>query len=139
MAVIDAVPGIEISICINGQPVKEYEDSDQEVDGPLASTTAVKYIEAISDREFTIKVTVHPAFDEHKGTREDLLINAKVDGKWVAGHYRDCAANNKFIPWNTVLDGMVQIEAGRETIRAFTFTTVDIGLSTNHTSKQWEC
>ncbi|KFY34976.1 hypothetical protein V494_06311 [Pseudogymnoascus sp. VKM F-4513 (FW-928)] len=126
MAVIDAVPGLEVSVCINGQPVNEYEDSGEEIDGPLASKTVVKYIEATSDAEFTINVTIDPAFDAHRGTRDDLLVDAKIDGKWVAGRYRDCTANNERTNWTTVLDGIRDYEADRQTIRAFKFTTVEI-------------
>ncbi|KFY08056.1 hypothetical protein V492_06572 [Pseudogymnoascus sp. VKM F-4246] len=126
MAVIDAVPGLEISVCINGQPVNEYEDSGEEIDGPLASKTVVKYIEATSDTEFTIKGTVRPAFDEHRQTRDDLFVSAMIDGKWVDGVCRDCTKNSEHIPWNVVLDGVRGNAAGRGTIKAFTFTTVEI-------------
>ena len=132
MAVIDTVPGVEVFILINGQPVEEYEDSGEEVNGPLASKTAVKYIEAISDTEFTIKATVHPAFDKHRRTRDDLVVDAKVDGKWVGGRFRNCTRHKIFTPWNMVLEGMLDNVPGRETISAFTFTTVEIGLFTNH-------
>ncbi|OBT84583.1 hypothetical protein VE02_06329 [Pseudogymnoascus sp. 03VT05] len=126
MAVIDAVPGVEVSICINAQPVREYEDADEVIDGPLASETVVKYIEAISDAQFTINVTVHPTFDEHRRTRDDLLAQAKVDGKWVDGRFRDCAIHERFTPWNMLVEGIINHEVGRETISAFTFTTVEI-------------
>ncbi|KFY72116.1 hypothetical protein V499_07733 [Pseudogymnoascus sp. VKM F-103] len=126
MAVIDAVPGVEVSVCVNSHPVKEYEDTDEIIDGPLASTTVVKYIEAISDTQFTINITVHPAFDEHRQTRDDLLVNAKVDGKWVDGRFRDCTKHEKFTPWTMPVVGMVNNEPGRETISAFMFTTVEI-------------
>lgn len=132
MAVIDAVPGVEVFVCVDAQPVKEYEDADEVIDGPLASKTVVKYIEAISDTQFTIKVTVHPAFDEHRRTRDDLLTIAKVDGRWVDGRFRDCAINKRFTPWNMLVEGMVNNEHGRETSSAFTFTTVEIGLFANH-------
>lgn len=134
MAVNDAVPGIEVSILINGKPVEEYEDSGEEIDGPLASKTVVKYIEALSDTEFTINTDAFPAFDEYQEKRDDILVDTRIDGLWVAGRFRRYANSDKSAPWNIRLRGASGMNgAGRPTIRAFKFTAIEIGKSANHT------
>jgi hypothetical protein len=133
MAVIDAVPGVEVSIWIDGQPVKEYEDADEEVDGPLAPNAVVKYIEAISDTEFTIKPTVRPAFWAYRQTAYDLAFIVQVDGKRVAGTFWQAAHASHFVPWDFPLEGFYSTDAiGRPTLRPFKFAEVEIGWLTIH-------
>ncbi|ELR02078.1 hypothetical protein VC83_08547 [Pseudogymnoascus destructans] len=126
MAVIDAVTGLEVSIWINGQPGKEFEDASEEVDGPLASKTVVKYIEAISDTEFGVKVSVLPTFEEHRQTEDDLVVLAKVDGKWSAGRFMAFGRSDTR-PWNALLGGISGVdETGKGTLRPFRFAVVNI-------------
>lgn len=132
MAVIDAVPGVKVSICINGQPVEEYEDSGEEIDGPLASKTVVKYIEAISDAEFTINTTALPAFEKHRKTRDDILVDTKIDGTWVRGRFQRYAKPNSSAPWSIPMEGVSGVNgAGKSTISAFKFTAIEIGKFAN--------
>lgn len=127
MAVVDAVPGVEVSIWINGQPVTEYEDVGEEVDGPMAPKTVVKYIEAISDTEFGVNVSVLPIFKEHKQTKDDLLIKAKVDGRWDAGRFMKFGKSNTR-PWKVLLEGVTGADVlGKGTMSPFKFAAINIG------------
>lgn len=57
MAVLDGVPGIEVTIQVNGQDVVEYDDPDaSELDAPCP--TLSKYIECIDGTEFVIQYKV---------------------------------------------------------------------------------
>lgn len=57
MAVLDKIPGIEVTVQINGQDVVEYDDPDaSELD--KSCPTSSKYIESIDDAEFTIQYKV---------------------------------------------------------------------------------
>lgn len=85
MAVLDEVPGIEVTIQIDGQNVTEYYDphasnSDSEDDSgcPVVS----KYIEAIDDAEFSIRMAIDDdvyAWDCHY-----LFATTNVDGYSMA-------------------------------------------------------
>lgn len=126
MAILDALPGVEVSILTNGQSVEEYVDADEVVDGPLASKTVVKYIEAISDAEFTVKRTVLDSFRLHKQKVDDLLFQVKLDGKWAAGSYWENAS--LFAPDIYQIAGFYNRDAtGRSTINHFKFAEVEIG------------
>ncbi|KFY91498.1 hypothetical protein V498_05436 [Pseudogymnoascus sp. VKM F-4517 (FW-2822)] len=125
MAILDTLPGVEVSILTNGQTVEEYVDADEVVDGPLASKTVVKYIEAISDAEFTVKRTVLDSFRLHKQKVDDLLFQVKLDGKWAAGSFWENA--NLFAPDIYQIAGFYNRDAtGRSTINHFKFAEVEI-------------
>lgn len=127
MAVIDTVPGVNVSIWIDGKPVKEYEDASEEADEPLAAKTAVRYIESISDTEFAIHVSVLPTFEGHRQTNDDILVKAKVDGKWRTGRFMPFW-NSDTRPWNTLLEGISGVDAsGHGTVSLFKFAAINIG------------
>lgn len=50
MAVLDILPGVEVAVTVNGLPLKEYTDHDQEE----PTNTVTRYIEAVSGTEFAI-------------------------------------------------------------------------------------
>ncbi|KFZ08013.1 hypothetical protein V502_09600 [Pseudogymnoascus sp. VKM F-4520 (FW-2644)] len=127
MAVIDTLPGVDISISINGQSVKEYEDAGEEAGGPLGPKTVVKYIEAISDTEFAIKASVLPAFRVHRQSIYDLAFQVDVDGKWAAGRCYLDAIDEAYSPWNSQIEGFYSNDAtGRSTVNPFKFADVEI-------------
>lgn len=133
MAILDALPGVEVSILINGQSVEEYVDAGEEVDGPLASKTVVKYIEAISDAEFAVKASVLPAFRVHMQAMSDLAFQVYIDGKWAAGCCWEDEINNVHTFWNQRIDGFHNKDAtGRSTINHFKFADVEISWFTIH-------
>ncbi|KAI1428551.1 hypothetical protein F5Y12DRAFT_711187 [Xylaria sp. FL1777] len=86
MAVLDEVPGIEVSILVNGQKAIEYVDphaSKLDLDGHLKYPVVTKYIESIDDAEFSVKLAVDDdvyAWDEIK---HGLAIKVEVDGSLI--------------------------------------------------------
>ncbi|OBT76398.1 hypothetical protein VF21_03624 [Pseudogymnoascus sp. 05NY08] len=127
MAILEAVPGVDVSILINGQLIEEHIDADEEVEGPLAPKTVVRYIEAISDAEFAVKASVLPAFRENKQAVDDLVFHVKVDGKWAAGIIWQSAVGNIHSPWNSNIEGFYCDDAtGRSTVNPFKFSDVEI-------------
>lgn len=88
MAILPAAPGLVAEICVDNQPLEEYEDDDElEVEpGPAgeyqASRTVSKYIKSTSDKEFFIRVTVQPGyvFD-----CSGLEVRLEIDGKMAQG------------------------------------------------------
>lgn len=50
MAVSDEIPGLEVTITVNGKPLKEYEDTTLREE----ERTVTRYIEAVSGQEFKV-------------------------------------------------------------------------------------
>lgn len=89
MAIQDHVPGLEVAVCINGKPLEEYDNDEEEEAKPglqseafryQAARTVTKYIESVSDQEFAIQLTIGPPF---KMDYACLSIDVHIDGKKV--------------------------------------------------------
>jgi hypothetical protein len=87
MAVLNGLEGIEVTICVDGQALHEYNDDEIEVQtGAVgayqASKTVSKYIEAATGKEFAIKMTVKSPYKMDCPT---LCFYCDVDGMEVGG------------------------------------------------------
>jgi hypothetical protein len=74
---LEAVPGIDALIKVNGLNATEYINNDEVTAGPYQ---VVRYIEAVPDAEFTIKGAIHKTF-QHWDT--DLAVAYYVDGQFA--------------------------------------------------------
>lgn len=77
MAVLDELPGVEVSIEVDGEPLKEYEDADRE----QAAETVVRYVEATSEAAFKIKFAVKNEAKTFLGDR--LAFRVYIDGNFA--------------------------------------------------------
>jgi len=79
MAVLDGLPGLEVEIVVNGQPLKEYTDTfvDEE-----EAKTVIKYVEAVSGANFEIYCRFTRPYPHR-----DVVNSAHVelDGEGVVG------------------------------------------------------
>ena len=87
MAIIDLVPGIEVSVCVDDHPLEEYND-DEEVEAQpggaiqhQATRTVSKYVESATDKEFEIRYNVTSAFNMDCPT---VMFKFFVDGTHIA-------------------------------------------------------
>lgn len=78
MAIIECVPGIEVTVVSGGNTIKEYVDEETEDE----SNKVTRYIKAISGQNFEVHIKVAKDF-EVKG--DDLAFRIYMDGRWVAG------------------------------------------------------
>jgi hypothetical protein len=84
MAVLDAIPGLKVFICIDGKPLEEYDDDEEEevevtpIAEYQAAKTVRKYVESISDTEFSIKIMLETPFVMDY---ESLMAPIAIDGK----------------------------------------------------------
>src|ERR1700759_106583 len=86
MAVLDSLEGIEVTVCVDGQALRDYNDDEIEAkSGPFsahqASKTVSKYIEATTGKEFSIKIVVR---DLAKIDCPALNFQVNVDGMRVS-------------------------------------------------------
>lgn len=75
MAVIDAIPGLEVRIFVNDQPLHEHQDRDAEV----APKTIERYVEAQSKTEYEI----HYSFKRPFPADRPVSMIVTIDGKDV--------------------------------------------------------
>ncbi|KAI1121100.1 hypothetical protein F5Y10DRAFT_282747 [Nemania abortiva] len=88
MAVLDEVPGIEVTVQIDGQNITEYDDhhiSEPDADMNPGCPVMSKYVEAIDDAEFSIKVAVDDEVYAWENTEHRLRAQTTIDGRWVSG------------------------------------------------------
>jgi hypothetical protein len=108
MAVLKGLEGIEVTICVDGQALQEYNDDEIEVQAGAvgayqASKTVSKYIEAATGKEFAIKVTVKSPYKMDCPT---LGFPCGVDGMDVSNR---CLRKTKYKPasgFETVVNGL---------------------------------
>jgi hypothetical protein len=80
MAVLNSVPGLEVKIVVNGEPLQEYVDNEDE----LAPNTVLKYVEATSGAEFTVQYTITSEFTYN----HDMSLRVYVDGVRAVSNVR---------------------------------------------------
>lgn len=88
MAILKSLPGLEVTIRVDGKPLQEYDDDEEEEaeveETPVAeyqaAKTVSKYVEVASDKEFLISITLWTSF---KMDFEALMAPIKIDGKHV--------------------------------------------------------
>ncbi|KAI9648571.1 hypothetical protein NHQ30_003207 [Ciborinia camelliae] len=129
MAISDLLPGVEVTVCVDDIPLVEYENNDikPEVDESekkkiLSSKTHFKYIEAITDKEFSIKFTVDAA---HKPSyaRDNLGLIAIVLIDGIRVSKRDSFDTHQ---WKACVSSLYSVENGEEGFRAFRFSKLAI-------------
>lgn len=84
MAIFDLYPGLEVNITIDGVALPEYDDDEEEPPKPdpvaayQALRTVTKYIESVSDKEFTIELKLNPGYVMNCGS---LTVQVFIDGQ----------------------------------------------------------
>ncbi|KAH9207285.1 hypothetical protein DL95DRAFT_396184 [Leptodontidium sp. 2 PMI_412] len=86
MAILDRVPGLEVTVHVDGQQAQEYDDDEGEpavlgaVGWYQAARTVRKYVESISDKEFLVQLSLDRSF---KFDCPTLSCELSIDGKIV--------------------------------------------------------
>jgi len=137
MAVLDALEGIEVTICVDGQALHEYNDDEIEaqagaVGAHQASRTVSKYIEAATGKEFAVKVTVKSPY---KMDCPILSFPCRVDGMKVGSRILlkteyECASG-----FEVVVNGLQHNLGGlsrRCSIKPFQFAEIKTSTSMFH-------
>ncbi|TGO79330.1 hypothetical protein BELL_0036g00190 [Botrytis elliptica] len=99
MAVLDSLPGIEVAVCVDGEPLKEYENTEDElilnepeglgkkfeVAKHQRSVTIKKFVESTAGNFFTIKCTIKSPYRYTGASQWDNSIEADI---WPDGNGR---------------------------------------------------
>ena len=129
MAVLDALEGIEVTICVDGQALHEYNDDDIEakaeaVGAHQASKTVSKYIEAATGKEFAIKLTVKSPYKMDCPT---LSFSCRVDGMKVEKRILRKTNYKSASGFDSVVNGLRHVLGGvseRSSIKHFQFAEI---------------
>ncbi|THW64471.1 hypothetical protein D6D19_09493 [Aureobasidium pullulans] len=76
MAILDSLPGVEITVVVDGEDLHEYQDTDMEDE----EDTITKYVEAVTDATFAIKIKGSKRVT-YKG--DCLSFHVSVDGSSI--------------------------------------------------------
>ncbi|KAI0181108.1 hypothetical protein GGR52DRAFT_522951 [Hypoxylon sp. FL1284] len=97
MAVLDDVPGIKVVVLVAGNEATEYEDpnhEEAEEHESIPTPTSSKYIECISNAEFSIKAYVTRGYEW--GYRNHCLsASFYVDGKRLRKHIHNADSGDR--------------------------------------------
>lgn len=77
MVTLDQAPGLEVTVNVDGVPLREYEDPSD--DG--GRNKALRYVEAQPGKEFSIVIQLAPRFKHMQ--RHSVTSDVKVDGKVI--------------------------------------------------------
>lgn len=116
MAIVKNLPGFEVTIVANGQPLTEYVDNSK----PDQDSKTIRYIEAISDQVFEIRITAK------KGATfegDGLMADTYTDGAFA------CAgATPKGVNVDHDYIGVQKgVQTSLDSIREFCFSSLESG------------
>jgi len=121
MAILDALPGVAVSVSAAGMELTEFEDNQKNMEGPLASKTVQKCLESVSGSEFAINLKVSSSF---VFDCPNIVFRVFVDGKFIVGKYcgRWKAPDSH---WTSTVSGIYSVlPDGSDGLRKFKFNSI---------------
>ena len=111
---------LDVVVCVNNIPLKEYVDNDEE----QFSNTASRYIEAVSGAEFGVRVRFSSgsSISIHEGIKVVIFL----DGEDVA--HRFCRPTGSPSGRQYYFDGSSKYEKGKRMKQKFKFSEISISI-----------
>ena len=123
---------IQASVIIDGKALTEYDDEDTLDESPDHTSEVSKYIEAVSDAEFGIRITVPRSYNF---TGNAIAFELRLDGVWVAGQLlRKAVLENMRKDWHKIIAGSEAKNGEGWYLRPFKFDVIKIGETSFHIS-----
>jgi len=119
MAVTEAHPRVHVHVMVEGTPLHEFEDDDEEA----TANTVHKYIECQSGAEYALRCQVSKP---RRGCT--LLLSVYCDGKWAAGTYLELNKCKDGVV-EGVVTGRSYSQGGKWFLEKFCFSELEIGTS----------
>jgi hypothetical protein len=115
MAVLTGVPGLEVQVIVNGAPLQEHINPDEET----SLNKVVRYIECASGAEFSVRYNFDHAFVQYYG----IFVLVRVDGKHSDSHVleRKYKLKGRDFPGVRGYDGL------KYSMRKFSFSELKTG------------
>lgn len=142
MAILDSIPGLDVSVCVDGAPLQEYDDDEElvsEKPGAIGeyqkARTVLKYVEAVSNAEFTVHITLGTSFNMDCPTLSNPI---SVDGKFAIepcvrkqSYASSIHGNRVMTPVVRIVDGVHVAAPGKKDqqfIKPFKFSHIDTSM-----------
>jgi hypothetical protein len=125
MAVLDAYPSIKVQIEVNGAPLQEYHDDEED----SMPGTVVKYIEAITGAEFQIVQEITPRWP-----RYDIMFRYYVDQHYTGGSFVVKKQYHGSVERH-IESGVTSCKNGQGVIQNYQFAALSVGEFTLYTVK----
>lgn len=116
MAIIPGVPHVVVDIVVDGQPLPEYLDEDEEESVTSNSTT--KYVESVSGSHFGIRLDLTGMEPRHLKRGNSIVAKYYLDGQQAASAVHRFPLRQQII---SVIPGTIQREGGIWVERKFLF------------------
>ncbi|KAH7391271.1 hypothetical protein BKA64DRAFT_710180 [Cadophora sp. MPI-SDFR-AT-0126] len=133
MAVLATLPGIRVTICVDGDMLKEYpaENTPIKHDNPAVishqeSCTVTKFVEATTGQSFTINIAVNEPFEM---TSPSVMFHVFADGQIIRKPLMmACAYKN--LEWKRIVEGLpAQVNGSKSTILPLRFSKIAYGMA----------
>ncbi|KAG9550740.1 hypothetical protein KCU71_g14050, partial [Aureobasidium melanogenum] len=119
MAIIPDVPHVVVDIVVDGHPLPEYLDEDD--DDSVSPTSIIKYVESVSGSHFGIRVNLNGMDRKHLKRGNSVVAEYYLDGQWVAGNvYRSPVRDHVL----SIIPGACRKENGIWIEQKFLFTNL---------------
>jgi hypothetical protein len=139
MAILESLPGIEVTIRMSGRPLIEYENNDRaapkvELSGEKlqiaefqASITVSKVVESVADRNFTLKCSVRAPY-EFEDECTCLSFKFYVDGQEL--EYTPLLLRSEYLKsgcrWEEIVKGEIKASDAVTILGRKHYTGVDL-------------
>jgi hypothetical protein len=130
MAIHHDLPGIEVSVCMNGENIKEYQTKSDKADHcdtrVVLHQTAwaiTNFIEAIEDNEFSVKISIQQPFQLDCSA---LSFELTVDGEWIDTEIMDYI-DYKDGKYETEMAGLLVETRAGHILKPLKFAKIKIG------------
>lgn len=130
-AIHESLPGIEVTIQVNGVPLQEYkvenervQHADAKVSRYQEAWTTTSYIESTTNKTFTVNMKVRPSY---KLDSPLLSFVVHVDSKWIHGLLlaKPTKRNGRLArDWTEVVAGVDFPDGPRTTTRQLKFAEI---------------
>lgn len=123
MVTLDRLPGIAVAICVNDEPLTEYEDPTYRPTLENAQSFVVaKQVMSTAGDNFSIKMQLQPSFEMRT---EGLWFDIRIDGSPVRGRlFRKSAFEERGRNLTSVVRGVEEGSGAESVIRLFEFADV---------------
>jgi hypothetical protein len=132
MAILDKAPGLDVCILVDGVPLQEYPDDEEETveesDAAKyrASRTVTNYVESASNKEYGIRIKLGTQFRFDYPT---LQVYVKVDGKVVRQPILHRSDYENMPSLKRIISGVPAGELnseGRQLMKNFKFSEIEL-------------
>jgi hypothetical protein len=138
MAIIEAVPGLKVTVESQGRALQEHKDDSEFIDEKSRIAADKKmsvYAECVSDATFRIALSIEPPFELHDS---DLTFWLSVDGHGVGGNTMRSRSGGRQTAF--VSEARSRINADEVSCRELKFTSISKGTkcSGQGNSREWQ-